>query len=753
MLTLKHQQSHNNRKHLLTDVSFVLAKKGFTSICFNKASEAKRFAYHLCGLEMDDGEIFLNDQLIVDGDDYRKHFCYGIVSDFLLRDDMRVIDVLTYPGVDKDKLRKLLFDYHLLDVSQDLLTTLTLEQQTRVVVVSCLLRDYKMIVFYPDGSDYSLAECKLIYQELVKVANLLQVVIVDDKQANYYATRKVYIKDGLIISDSNYFNQKEEVKLNVRKDEDITSLLGLLRKKYRIFYRMLFIALVLLMSFSAIFMCTLTMDEVRVQSDMALKQQGEIPLIMNLKQPEISNDLQNKLQGNLIKEYDIIDQDYALAYLCGYYGKVSENKPLASDFKVVEGMNKTLIINDLVAGKSNCEENEVILSLQSASTIINQVKNPQLYLGDHFDWYGSSLTIVGIIKDKQQHQNRLYVSNEYIKNHALNKMQVFDDTLIDIYLDDNSYQIERIQSHKRIFNYFSDKGIKYEFDEVDGAVLSYATALQLGFESKIKVNNYVDYLAFLEEYKTFIEPYLNEKVIVNAYQKDYANNKDPWFKQALSIKGFVYPVYDDIRNNTYSHQNNIYIHEELIQSYQVNNLKLNQITYYSDNADNYYLDFKIISKNKDIIIDLAKRNILKVLLLDFQDIAGFIIGIFMFILFLVYMIYYKLVSKTLAYGKDKVSYYYRLGLSKQKLKQTYRKLYLRKIQKYLIWALIIAMVIQGTYIYLIVSVLYTSKYYYTYLGLPPMMALILYGLFLLMNHYLIKDDRILIEEYGGKSDE
>lgn len=748
MLTLKSQSKHNQSKHLLTDVSFVLANQGFTSICFNQKHQAKSFADGLMGLDNEICDLYYNDKLISDCDNYRKYITYGIVSDFLLRDDMRVIDILIYPGVDKNKLRKLLYDYHLLDISQDLIATLTIQQQCRVIIVSCLLRDYKIIAFYPDGSDYSLAECKLIYQELVKVAHLLQIVIIDDEQANFYASRKVYVKDGLPISDSDCRNEKEIVPINKRKDEDITSLLALLRKKYRWFYRMLFIALVLLMSFSAIFICTLTMDEVYIQSDMALNQQGEIPLIMDLKK----QDLSHEIQGNLIKEYDLIDQDYALAYVCGYYGRINENKPLASDFKVVEGMNQTLIINDLVAGKSKCENNEVILSLQSASAIINQIKTPQQYLGNHFDWYGSTLTIVGIIKDKEQHLNRLYVDNDFINQHELNKMQVFDDSIIELYIADNTYQVDRIQSHKRIFNYLDETGIKYEYNETDGVVLSYATALQLGFESKIKINNYVDYLAFLDEYQAFIKPYLNEKIMVNAYQNESLNDKDSLLKQAFTIAGFVYPIYDDMRNDTYSQQNNIYLNEELIKPYLVSNLKLNQVTYYSDEASDYYHDFKIIDK-EGIIIDLAKRNLLNVLLLDFQDISNFMIVIFIFILFLVYMIYYMLVNKTLAYGQDKVSYYYRLGYSKQKLSKTYRQLYLRKIQKYLFWASFIALMIQGMYIYLIVSILYTSKYYYTYLGLPLLMAIILYSLFLLMNHYLIKDDKILIDEYGGNSDE
>lgn len=767
MLEIKHLQVNKAMKHLFADVSFILESHGFTSIlCYDDESDLL-LAQYLCGIKrIEKGQLYYYDQLI-SLQEYRKHVVMGLIEDLLVFENRSVVDNITllYP-VDEVKLRKILFDLKLVDIKNKEVQTLNFALRVRVLIARCLYFDYPLVVFYPKSSKYAVKERMIIYEQFKKYYPNQFVVIGDDISKNY-ASRIIEFDHGYLISDNikviqtnknNVYNHQRTMNYDIYKNE--------MNSQYRWIYRCLFILVVVMMVITSILVNTTTLNEQSIQARMIEEEkivEIEKHFIDNHQHIHIDTldyitkddiDLLNKqLQANLVCDYNALDPKYSLAYLEGYYGKEDEKYPISSEYNISEYLDESMK-KDLLVGYFPKNHNEVVLSISAIETILGKYQTLQEVLNKSFYWYGDELKVVGILQDKDEYEHRLFVLEGYMKQHLLANMEVFPLAKKEIVVDNQIYQIDDIQKEQRLYYFVDEEGIKYNYIlKPQEVVLGYEVAKALGFSYEEDIENYSQYLKFIVEYQKFIMPYLGKTINLNAFRSNQDKLHTQVLQDEFTILGFVPPSYEEAQNKTTYYGKVAYLQNNYLDSYFVENIKIEKTYYYSKHQQISKEDLAVFNEYNHFKILYKHSNLLSLLVFDFKALTSFFAILLLVFAFLTYVLYYILMKKNLNSKRKDASLYYRLGESKEQITMIYEQHYLQKVSRYIKVATICGLSIQFIYLYLVVTILNGAIYYFVLMLLPILIACIFYVLFILIAKLLLKEENIFIEVYGGSNDE
>ena len=773
MLELSHLQFHKKDQHLFSDVSFILGKNDFTSIQCHHEESDELLAYYLSGLrKIENGTLSFNKALInetISYDEYRKNICCGLIEDFLVFEEASVEENITLLyEVNESKLRKVLFDLKLLDVRNQQVQTLSFALRIRVVIARIIYYGYPITLFYPKSTKYALKERKIIYEQF-KQYYPYQFIVIGDEACKDYATRMIELDEGYLISDSKINTQVVDSECNhnfglsKKAYEQISKKLN---KHYWLFYRCLFIMIILLMTVCSILVNTTTLHVNNIKTGM-VNQDGYVEIekylvdnehqvYKNYRVPFIESDIQllnERLSNTITCDYNAIDSKYALAYLEGYYGRKNEIFPVSSIYDVSEIIDDSLQAS-LLVGTLPQNYGEVILCHNAAQMIMGKMLSASELLGKSFYWYGDKLTISGILENNKTYMQRLFVLKGYMDQHLLANMHVFPIAEKEIVLNNEIKKIEELQKDERLYYYLDHSGIKYQHNlNEQSVVLSYEMAKSLGFQDDYEIDNYMEYLNLIEQYQTFVNQYIGQTLTLNAYQKEEVKFATLLLQDEFEIAGFVPPSYDEALNKVSYSGKVVYLAKKYLQPYNQKNIRISKVYYVSQNNNESKNDIEILMQYPYYDLLFSRSPYLDLLIVDFKELTSFFVVLLITFAILTYMLYYMLMKKTLRNSRKEMSLYYRLGESKKSLVTIYKEHYLNKISKYLKVATIIGLMIQFIYLFLVITILNGSWYYFIFMLLPIIIALLFYGGFMMIAKWLLTDSMIFLEVYGGMDDE
>lgn len=209
--------------HALVDLNFGIDQNTFTVIIGPSGSGKSTLLYLLGGLDRPtEGEIEINQQRIDIQDEnelaeYRRTTVGFIFQSFNLIQSMSALQNITFPmrfaNVPRQERREKAFDLltkvGLLDRSYHRPSELSGGQQQRVAIARSLVNDPQMILAdEPTGNlDSSSGQNIMELLSMLHESGKTVIVVSHDPRMLHYATHRMYLLDGHIVSEDEYMKR------------------------------------------------------------------------------------------------------------------------------------------------------------------------------------------------------------------------------------------------------------------------------------------------------------------------------------------------------------------------------------------------------------------------------------------------------------------------------------------------------------------------------------------------------------------
>lgn len=216
----------------LVDVSFKLGDKGFVFVLGKSGSGKSTLLNIIGGLDKaTSGEIIIEGKKISDFSEndfnfYKSHYCGFIFQDYKLINELNVYEnILLSLEIKNDmneaniRIENMLKKVGLEGYENKMINELSGGEKQRVSIARCLIKNPKIILCDEPTGNLDKKTSKQILDVLKEISKdcLVFMVSHDKKACNLYASRRLIIKDGLLIDDSI---KNESFKNNMTLKDD-----------------------------------------------------------------------------------------------------------------------------------------------------------------------------------------------------------------------------------------------------------------------------------------------------------------------------------------------------------------------------------------------------------------------------------------------------------------------------------------------------------------------------------------------------
>ena len=763
------------------DISFTLEDYGMICISSSDSESEKLLADIFCGIQsIQKGKFQIDDFSVCKETllEYRKHYVSSLVSDFQIIKNKCVKDVVCmHLSYEEQAYYEIMNLWDLYTIEKETMQDLSFEQCFRVLLARCMLKESKVLVFYPDSTPLSLKEREYVYGLLQKCSEYMLVIIIGDKKASYYADRSIEFHDGYLESDDQgiILKNKKQIKQGKVKPYSYPSFLSY-RYRYRFVYRALRVVMILILGcFSLFFLCT-NLNVVDMQMKILEKHGQQHFLIEKHAQDFLGNiyprqymqfqdkdikELEKNIKGNVMVSYAPVDFYMANAYLNGIY--TTNNVPFVSTMGVYEAENMEDTGIKLVSGYYPKEYNEAALTLDAARYLINeQGTSFENYLGKVFYWYGIPLRISGIVeeisyehaKEKQMpymNDTYLFVKKGFIQHHPLSNMQSFPLSSKRMLINNRSYEINRFSENPHYLYYTNGSMVLNSLDTLkeNEVVLDFQSAVLLGFPyHRIFFDENKTYEEKIWEYLVYIEQWINQSIRVQAYTISTNPDASAFFQKDFIIKGFLLPDDDEIEQGYIDDNATIYMKQSVLEPYVQSGAGIQNVMYYGK-KDQLESTLHFLYTNDTYDAVLPSDDVFRLLVLDIQDLSIFLLGSSVCLLLLYGIVMMWLLKRTMKHMKEEMSIWYAYGNSRKSIQKEYEKTFLKYIKKDVWTGLCVSLFFSFIYLILLVWKLEAMPQQFLYLGMILLVSISIYFLKKGVLLYVLHKEAVLPDWYAN----
>lgn len=764
------------------DISFTLEECGMVSISSSDCDSEKFLSDILCGIQNIQKGYFSIDDFLVNKDtliEYRKHYVSSLVYDFQIIKDRTVKDtVCLHLSYSKDAYYEVMRLWDLNSIERVHMQDLSFEQCFRVLLARSMLKQSKILLFYPDSTSLSQKEREYAYTLLKKFSQYKLVIVIGDKKASHYANRNIELHDGYIESDDQgvNFKKKKYIEQGKVKSYSYDGFLSY-RHRYRWVYRALHVIMIFVLGcFSLFFLCS-NLNIVDMQMKILEKYGQKHFLIEKHAQDFLGNiyprqymqfqdkdikQLQNNIKGNLMVSYAPVDFYMANAYLNGIY--TMSYVPSVSTMGVYEVDSVKEAGTKLLFGNYPKDYNEVAISLTSAHVLMDeQDMGLEDFLGSVFYWYGIPLRVSGIVEDisyepsmvklmPYMSEAQLFVKKGFINSHPLSNMKSFPLSSKRMLINNRSYEINRFSENHHYLYYTNGSMVLNSLDtlEEDEVVLDFQGAVMLGFPyQSVFFDEDKTYDEKIMEYLSFIEQWINQNIRVQAYTISTNPDASAFFQKDFVIKGFILPDEDEIKQGYVDETATIYMNHSVLEPYEQSGAGIQNVMYYYENKEQLQKTLQFLYSSDIYQAVLPNTDVFQLLVLDLQDLNTFLLGSGTCFMLLYGLVFTWLLKRTIKHMKEEMSVWYAYGNSKKTIQKEYQKFFLSYIKKDVWIGFCISLFFSFLYLILLVWKLEAMKKQFLCLGI---VFLLCGGVYLFIKGfvlYVLHKEEFLQEWYSN----
>lgn len=799
MIRVEHLSIHDRKETILEDVSFDLSSHGFVSFCAEeKGSKAMA---KLLGAQCYPkyGHIYFQEyplnKIAVTKGILRNTFVQGLFGDFQLLMNKSVYDNATlnfpYPKADVEQLLK---EWHLIDKKNVAVEDLEFEDQAAVIIVRCLLRRCKMIVYDVYSSPFSQKERIHLYQLLKKCSQQLLVVVCGDFEANTFADQIIECRKAYLVSDSLCQKEHEYItelrafhmpaikKKAIWKDINQRSLW-----KFRVLFLCLLCSVIAinvvmfnsqlkLVDLEESVLSSFHQNMIQIEKQ-AVGDDGKI--YPNYYADMEENDgkiLSSHLKGNLIYSYKIENPEQEMNR---FYGTTWNPDDLYT-YHLIELENQNQGF-DQIQGHFPKNYFEACISSVNAKSLLrsgyfeglNENSDVSMVIGKEILWYGRTLKISGILsiddnpnlgiqiqridENDSKYIDALYTGNLFVKagfmkNHDASKQTTFPDVVKQLTYQNISIPLTQIQYPKNEIAYFDGDTFRSDLHlNEDEAYLDFYAVYQLIYHERyrdVKVNDDMSQEEKMNDYYHFASELIGKEINVNAYRINREPLNSMIMSKTVKVKGIMtigdYIFSDDFYPE--SGQGKIMMSPKVLRPYMKANYKIDKLFYQSDQKEEMLEALQYLNTNAYYQAFVSNSRMFQVFVVDIKELSGVLlfIGVSFFIIYMIGFLY--LIDRNRRTNQKEMTIYYLFGETKQHLELLYARNTTFNLLKYHMFAMLASLIC----IYILIFLVYKDFTnveipMISYISIPILFMLVSWGISSLITYFFIKLRRILDE--------
>lgn len=799
MIRVEHLSIHDRKETILEDISFALSSKGFVSFCAEE--KGSRAMAKLLGAQCYPkyGSVYFQEyplnKVAVTKGILRNTFVQGLFGDFQLLMNQSVYENatlgFTYPKADVEQLLK---EWHLIDKKKVAVEDLEFEDQAAVVIVRCLLRRCKMIVYDVYSSPFSQKERIQLYQLLKKCSKQLLVVICGDHEANTFADHILECRKAYLVSDSIGENIEEHMveaqvfhmpaakKKAIWKDINQRSLW-----KFRVLFLCLLcsvIAINVVMFNSQLHLVDLEesvlssfhQNMIQIEKQ-AVGDDGKIYPNYYADMEENDGDiLSRRLKGNLIYSYKIENPEQEMNR---FYGTAWNPSDLYT-YHIVELKNQKEGFQE-IQGHFPKNYFEACISSVSAKSLIregyfeglDEQSDVSRVIGQEILWFGRTLKISGILsiddnpnlgiqiqridENDSKYIDNLYTGNLFVKagfmkNHDASKQTTFPDVVKQLTYQNISISLSQIQYPKNEIAYFDGEHFQSDmYLQEDEAYLDFYAVYQLIYHDRyrdVKVNDDMSPEEKMNDYYHFASELIGKEITIQAYRINREPNNSMVMSKKIKVKGIM-TIGDYIFSDDFYPENGrgkIMMSPVVLQPYMKANYKIDKLFFQSNHKEEMVSALQYLNSNAYYQAFVSNSRMFQVFVVDIKELRGVLlfIGVTFLLIYMIGFLY--LMDRNRRTNQKEMTIYYLFGETRQRLELLYVRNATFNLLKYHMFAMIASMIC----IYILIFLVYKDFTnveipMISYISIPMIFMFVSWIISSLITYFFIRLRRILDE--------
>lgn len=766
MIKVEHLHVRHQNIILFEDLSFALAQKGFFSFCAEQ--EACSCMAKLLSAQSypRKGSIWFQDTRLdrrsVMYGTLRASFVQGLFGDFQLLQNKSVLYNVTLglPYQKKD-IESLLEEWDLNHKKYTAIEDLEFEDQARTIIVRCLLRQAKMVVYDVQSSPFSLKERERLYQLLKKCSDQLLVVVCGDHEANTYADQIIECQNGFLLSDT-LSKEHEEYHIKLRQFR-----LPVMKKKaiwkdinQRSIWKFRILFLCLLVSAIAInvvvFNAQLHLVELeesvlssRGQNAIQIEKQavGDDGRIYSTYYESLSLEdgkaLEDQIQGNLIYSYEVENPRQELERI---YGTLWNEEDLYS-LQVVELQNLDQLGFKTINGRFPANYFEVCISSMMARKLLQSGYFEDLHpphaevqdvIGKTILWYDRYLRITGIISNDENenlniqiqqveengskntsylYQNNLFVKKGFIQNHDVSKQLTFPNVIKQLtFLGQQTITLDQIRYQEGVTSYYDgddwhDRN-SWTSDDIlkeHEVYLDFYSVYQLLYKTRywdVLVNDDMTLEEKQNDYYNMAATLVGKTVEVGTYRINGAASNSTVMNQTVVIKGILSDgghIFDkDFDPDAYGGK--IIMNKDVLMPYMKENYQIDKLLYQSDDREEMLDTLNYLKEHECYVAFVSNSRMFQAFVVDIKALKDVLLFIGITFLGLYLMGFLYLLDRNRRSNQKEMTIYYLFGETKHRLELMYLRNASFNLLRYSMFSGIASLIV----IYILIYFVYTD---------------------------------------------
>lgn len=803
MLKLNHITLENTEKtHRIEDVSFHFSDTGFISLHGDDESLMLQLARLIAGLLVPcSGSITYGEDVIAQFTQeelcrYRSVSTASLFCDFQLLEQRSVLDNIRMSyDEDEQELDELLKQWGLYGKKETWIEDLDFDDHIRMVLLRILLRHPGVLVVYPPSTPFSAREWGRMYPLLKKLSTRLLVIVIQDENSYTWSDRIIEFEDGYVISDScgqgNAYRLQPVLEAPFQLQPVMRKRIqNRLHHRFRLKYLLLMLLILtsLILVSTAVFSTTLDVTEIEMlylkQNDLtsiavekhAIGSSGEIyeKKYVPMQDTDVQT-LKEELKGDVFAGYVPVDSNIAIK--SSYLTSADSYAIIEMDTSERAGLHK-------IYGHYPVNIYETAITYQTALDLFSSqygVQPPEFYLYQAVSWYGFPLTVTGIIADNQPNSNlslnmsgyagsttgssslnsgSLYVYPGFHKQHSNQKQQTFvpsSKRFIDT-LTLRSYEVGNLYPIPSANAYYFYDGEQLHLDndgknqsmvKEDEVLLDFSMALRLGYRSRY-LEGYRDkampsWDMREADYTSFIKNWIGKTIEVQAYTIDTAPDDSTLMKKTVKIKGFLFPITWEYREDYLKNEGSILMNKEAIADCMQPNTMIQSVYFHSEKEADMRKALQYLRQHPTYSAFFSRSRLLQFFVVDLKKMSFllFISGGIAMLLSIALLMH--LLQSIMEDGRKEMSIYYMFGERMQTLKEFYVQHILALVRKHTVAGCLMATLVVAVFVLMIYMKLSAAVTILLSLFLPLLVSAGYLLLLTLLTQQLVKRTCIVEE--------
>ena len=728
---------------------------------------------------------------------YRSVSTASLFCDFQLLEQRSVLDNIRMSyDEDEQELDELLKQWGLYGKKETWIEDLDFDDHIRMVLLRILLRHPGVLVVYPPSTPFSAREWGRMYPLLKKLSTRLLVIVIQDENSYTWSDRIIEFEDGYVISDScgqgNAYRLQPVLEAPFQLQPVMRKRIqNRLHHRFRLKYLLLMLLILtsLILVSTAVFSTTLDVTEIEMlylkQNDLtsiavekhAIGSSGEIyeKKYVPMQDTDVQT-LKEELKGDVFAGYVPVDSNIAIK--SSYLTSADSYAIIEMDTSERAGLHK-------IYGHYPVNIYETAITYQTALDLFSSqygVQPPEFYLYQAVSWYGFPLTVTGIIADNQPNSNlslnmsgyagsttgssslnssSLYVYPGFHKQHSNQKQQTFVPsskrfidtlTLRSLYEVGNLYPIPSANAY-----YFYDgeqlhldnDGKNQSMVKEDEVLLDFSMALRLGYRSPLsggyRDNAMPSWDMREADYTSFIKNWIGKTIEVQAYTIDTAPDDSTLMKKTVKIKGFLFPITWEYRDDYLKNEGSILMNKEAIADCMQPNTMIQSVYFHSEKEADMRKALQYLRQHPTYSAFFSRSRLLQFFVVDLKKMSFllFISGGIAMLLSIALLMH--LLQSIMEDGRKEMSIYYMFGERMQTLKEFYVQHILALVRKHTVAGCLMATLVVSVFVLMIYMKLSAAVTILLSLFLPLLVSAGYLLLLTLLTQQLVKRTCIVEE--------